>query len=522
MKKAFNYLKKYLAKQRILASKFLYNYLVNPIVRASKFLYKKYREIDYVYLKKNIRLALKIKNVLKTFLLIALLVLLKKHLGISGEHFEIACVFLIENIEGVLIIIIAWILSFLFKKPLKVRYAHLKKQIEDILITLIVGCTLLLAVLLINNYFFGDTSWVSDISSGIDLKTQQTYKGLLTIIGGLAIILGVAVGLRRANAFEQQNKNDTYAKAIELLGHDKEATQTGAVYTLHRMVKNDADYKEQVLEVLCGFVRAETKQDWEKATDQKKAEAEGQFLFQPKDKDPSLPVQTVLDVIFNTKKDLNAIGENSIYENKIADLFSVFIDKAHLYAAQMQSAILTGSFLREANMMKANLKYTNFIGADLTGAILSLANLTEPIFKATNLTKVNFQHAYLHNTDFTKTNFTGAKFARAFLYKVQGLKKVEVTITNISNLLERFGAAVYYETALPTSVDTDQLTAYKEWLEKNHNLILEHSGRTYTTEEPIPYECWMAVQRELAYRQYLKQLIERLSQQDEDKDENKN
>ena len=383
---------------------------------------------------------------------------------------------------------------------IKKHYSKLKekfcKQFKTLLERVVVITAVFLIILflwILADDLWLPCNWIGFIQERAGIEPIDTYKGLLTAIGGLAIIWGVAVSLRRAKALEDQveeqrnqtqeqrnqNKNETFVKAVELLEKKSDASKIGAIYTLHRMAKDDPSYAMQVLETLCGFVRAETKEAWE--FNFKILKARNKYKY------PAVPVQAAVELIFNSRRYSNAPFESSACKKYPTDLYNIFLDNVQLYGSIILNTQLINAFLRGANMKMVNIE----------DVLLGYSFLTDAVFTQARIVSTNFIYARLDNTDFTE----------AFFYRVTSLN--QLWHFNPSNVV--FTGAVYYDTHFPKDVTKSKLISYENWLANKDikQLILKHCLKTYTVKEPIAYKCWRAVSSDPSY----KGIIERIIQQ---------
>jgi uncharacterized protein YjbI with pentapeptide repeats len=100
-----------------------------------------------------------------------------------------------------------------------------------------------------------------------ELKAQNDVRTtLVQAVAGLAVAAGAVVTYRtfRQVRIEQdrtyrlnqsQQVTDTYAKAVEQLGHDKAPVRLGAMYSLEGLAQDDPSRRQTVVDVLCAYLR---------------------------------------------------------------------------------------------------------------------------------------------------------------------------------------------------------------------------------------------------------------------------
>jgi uncharacterized protein YjbI with pentapeptide repeats len=295
------------------------------------------------------------------------------------------------------------------------------------LVRLVVGFIALVAVALLFLWCLNVTplqqvEGTLEVKDFFALKNQaiksviEAIKIIATVFGGIAILLNVYYGAKRAKALEKnaiaatQNaiaatKNaevaeqglitERFTKAIEQLGSDNISIRLGGIYALERIAKDSERDHWTIMEVLSAFVRenAPLKEDLEA----KKAEGEQQPQKLHND------IQAALTVIGrrNTEKDP---------ENQRLDLSKVNIAGAELMKAQLQ-----GAFLYEANLQKANLIDANLQGVNLNGTNLQGVNLKGANLQGAFLNQANLQRAELWGAELQKAKLQRAKLERAVL-----------------------------------------------------------------------------------------------------------
>jgi len=254
----------------------------------------------------------------------------------------------------------------------------------------------------------------------------EAIKIIATVFGGIAILLNVYYGAKRAKALEKnaiaatQNaiaatKNsevaeqgqitERFTKAIEQLGSDNISIRLGGIYALERIAKDSERDHWTIMEVLSAFVRenAPLKEDLQA----KKAEGEQQPQKLRTD------IQAALTVIGrrDTEKDP---------ENQKLDLSNADIAGANLGQAKLQGAFLKGANLQGAYLFQADLQRANLIEANLQEAFLQKANLQGAFLQKAKLREAkcqfaNLQEAFLVEANLQEAVLYGANLQGAYL-----------------------------------------------------------------------------------------------------------
>src|SRR3712207_12355 len=105
------------------------------------------------------------------------------------------------------------------------------------------------------------TSAVAVLKAENDVRTT-----LVQTVGGLALASGAIVTYRtfRHTRLEQdrayklsqsQQVTESYAKAVEQLGHDQAPVRLGAMYSLERLAQDNPPRRQTIVDVLCAYLR---------------------------------------------------------------------------------------------------------------------------------------------------------------------------------------------------------------------------------------------------------------------------
>ena len=94
------------------------------------------------------------------------------------------------------------------------------------------------------------------------LLANEFRKTLAQIMGGLLLLVGLYLNLRRIKAVEREVKSseegqitERFTRAIEQLGSEKLAIRLGGIYALERISKDSKKDHWTVMEVLTAFIR---------------------------------------------------------------------------------------------------------------------------------------------------------------------------------------------------------------------------------------------------------------------------
>ena len=202
----------------------------------------------------------------------------------------------------------------------------------------------------------------------------------------------------------KQMAAEQFKNAIDHLGNINEAVVLGGVYALHNLAENYKEYRQPVFEILCRFIREETRKEG----------------YQAKVRDESVPtdnsqpvtsmiaIQTIVDKLFREKVELDEIDKKTG-------------KKVILY--RKYEANLSGAFLCRVDFSNAYLHRVNFIGAKLLMTDFTLAKLQKA-----ELSHAKFHGAILHMTDLSDAVVWKADFRGAQKSKIDYLEKIEMAI----------------------------------------------------------------------------------------------
>ena len=232
--------------------------------------------------------------------------------------------------------------------------------------------------------------------------------------------------------------------------HPNIEVRVGAILALERIAKRSLDVHIQIMEILCAYIRENTKEKRER---------------------PREDIQLALTVI--GRRSEKAI---TMEPWGLIDLRGTHLDHADLREARLPNAQLTGAQLNGANLYGAELNRAYLIAAQLNGADLIKAQLNE----------ANLSEAQLNGVEYlTEAELRGVLVA--------DLDFTDVTITR-EKLHEMFGdASVILPEALqpaPTHWPTvvlglgDAFPEWKRWLEDPDGYVFDPTryGDKYTDQ----------------------------------------
>lgn len=216
---------------------------------------------------------------------------------------------------------------------------------------------------------------------GLD-TTKDFFTFWIALFGIIGVAYNIWLNIQRNSNQEKQIRDNRFAESIKLLGNEKESARIGGIYNLYFWAKEFEEYRESVFMIFCSHIRSIT--------------IASDYQRQYSDK-PSNEIQTIIDVVFRNKKDLNLFDgfKADLHQSwlkganfKNANLRGAIFSEAHLEDAKFISADLTnGVKLRDANLNNAWFSYATWDGTDIEYVNFKGAIVTDSIFKATNYGK---------------------------------------------------------------------------------------------------------------------------------------
>ncbi|MCL2710717.1 MAG: pentapeptide repeat-containing protein [Planctomycetaceae bacterium] len=316
-----------------------------------------------------------------------------------------------------------------------------------------------------------EEKYVAKTNNSDDNTSQLTNFGefankiAIPFFAGIGTILALGVIAWQLMHQNQQLKNhkDTADKtlrqtqfrdAIKFLGHKNQTVVLGGVYALNDLVRQHREeFSQTVFEMLCGFVRGETRKDSYK---NKVADIMDRSRTPPENPPPSVSVN-VIQTIFNRL--FFNIDSSRLYPREPSKIQINFSD------ACLRGIYFKGSKSNELDWRLARLWKTDLQGVDLSDTDLQGADLWHADCRGTDLRGANLSGADVKGTlfnDLTKFDCTTR------LRGVQASAHTpEVTIKNAIRENVNFETTLrQIEIQTHDSTITDKRMWKKHWLRK--------------------------------------------------------
>ena len=347
-----------------------------------------------------------------------------------------------------------------------------------LLVTLLAGFAILIQLW----FFVFNTSANDSFEPARNLSL--TLAGLF---GAPFVVWQVWLAQRRADNADEGLITDRINAAVASLGADKTVkgfddgkeytrpnieVRVGAILALERIAKRSPDVHIQIMEILCAYIRENTKENRER---------------------PREDIQTAL----------NVIGRRNQIQRTLEGPKTIFLSGSILNGSNMEGmdfsgAIMIGVKLNGANLNRANFKFTNLFMANLADA--SLMNTS---FFNADLRRATFDRAVSFKTDFRKANLVGANLYLTLTLKhFPNLLRLDFSVINGEKLDCRyltqtqinsiFSDKIAIDVSLnrpvhwPTIILADEFLEmeWKRWLQDPDGYVFDPTqyGEKYTTQ----------------------------------------
>jgi uncharacterized protein YjbI with pentapeptide repeats len=247
--------------------------------------------------------------------------------------------------------------------------------------------------------------------------TNSTRQVLLTAVGGIALIAGLAFTARTYQLTRRGQLSDRYNKGIGLLASEKLTERLGGIYALEQVMRESEEEHETVVHVLAAFIRDRSPRKEAPATDTADAApveaATGRQNLLPTKSGPPADVQAAVTVIGRRPKR---------FELHRIDLRGVDLSHVQLAYSRLDEVLFMNAVLVGVDFFRANLSKAVLAGADLRDATLEEANLAGSHLDNANLNrasvgKANLRNAHLGFSTWVSASLMGSDLRNARMYQ---------------------------------------------------------------------------------------------------------
>ena len=231
---------------------------------------------------------------------------------------------------------------------------------------------------------------------------------------------------RQADTAERRLRNEIYEKGAAMLGDSTPSVRLGGIYSLKRLANDMPDeYQDQVMELLCAFVRNPTREEGNARSTGDANSARVPRIMRD-------DVQTVMNIIvrrhlelregstWSKHKPIDLRGAKLQAVDAIeGDLAGALLHDANLAKGQLRNATLAQAqmargVLKGADVSAARLEGCRFANSDLSGIMANGADLSR-----STITSVDASGAIANETRFSRSNISGSRFDRAVLQRAK-------------------------------------------------------------------------------------------------------
>lgn len=216
-------------------------------------------------------------------------------------------------------------------------------------------------------------------------ETSGVARGLAFLLAVPVALFALILAALRTTAQTAQAKTDsdrllaeTFAKSIELLGHEQGAVRQGAIYALGKIAETNIEERTVIANTLCAFIR-DSKSTEKSNTD-----------------NLAIDIEAGIKVMVRISEDLPKYNRDK----------------------------------RPYDLSNIHIKYADFSDANLENF-----NLSDSTFKTCLFEKTNFMNSNLIHTIFDGSNFQGAKFNKDTELNETNLSKVKLTEEQIAEIM---------------------------------------------------------------------------------------
>ena len=200
-----------------------------------------------------------------------------------------------------------------------------------------------------------------------------------------------------------------------MLGDRIPSVRLGGIYSLKGLAnENPEEYQDQVLELLCAFVRNPPKE--EARTDGAISDGRGNTRRLPVPKVLRDDVQTVVDIIVRREDELKEGWRWS--QQRQLDLRGASLEAVAAAGGDLEGALLHGAKLDRSNFHNATLSGARMTDGTMKNANVTGANMSGCRFRDADLSgilgnEVDFSRCSMNSVDLSRALAYGAKISNA-------------------------------------------------------------------------------------------------------------
>ena len=276
------------------------------------------------------------------------------------------------------------------------------------------------------------------LSEAATASLRNLFLVFVTIIGVPLAIWRSVVAKQQADASDRQAetaerrlKHELYEKGAQMLGNTVPSVRLGGIYSLKGLAnENPEDYRVQVIELLCAFVRdppdekAKTPSSGAEDWPNPGASTERGTLRDD--------VQTAMNIIARRRDEpeaadqwgehqpLDLRGSNLEWLDAVArDLTGAILHGANLNRARLANASLQGATMATGGMRGAAIDQADLSGAALSSLDMRNISASSADFSRCRMNGVEVERAHAREAKFSNSQISGSNFRGALLQRAK-------------------------------------------------------------------------------------------------------
>lgn len=344
------------------------------------------------------------------------------------------------------------------------------KRLLRFILGVIIFTTLLLIFFQINivrNYFEIFACW---LFPGDQNRNGELFKIGLSVLGGLGILFGLYISLRRAKAIEEgvrkqgdaidlqsaqieltrrSQTDERFKNAVEHLGSNSEPIILGGIAELNQIVKDyKIEYSEIVFNILISYIRSNSKK--EKNTTILQIIVNN--LFQNSEKNPyktykaNLRGSDLIGVEFNNlildNSDLSkcklSVIKNSSFKNvdlQYSQFFFGEVKKVNFSNAKMHHTFFYGGSIKNLEFnIDSRFATIGFFDINFKKVSFNNCNVHDWLFIACNFYKSSFNDTDILYSNFALSNFDNVEFKNVNKFSRNDFRGANFNSTIMENI----------------------------------------------------------------------------------------
>lgn len=205
----------------------------------------------------------------------------------------------------------------------------------------------------------------------------ELLRGVGLFVLGIGVApLGLYLAYNRTDSLKHQTETEqekavteAFAKAVELLGNQREATRQGGVYALGRLADSYSDLHPMIMDIVASYIRLESSH-WFKSEQEKGGEDKtvDDVIKQLHQRGMPMDIEAAVAVIQKrkVKNDKKPVKGEYLLDLSNAYIFNANFSHARLIKVNFSNSVMAHCIFDEADLSDSNCKGSNFEGSSIT------------------------------------------------------------------------------------------------------------------------------------------------------------